>query len=530
MKKLISVILVILFVLPLSVLPTGVAADDPEPGAAAFTDVKAGSWYEKAVNYVYGYGLMTGTAADKFEPKTVLSRAMAVLVLAKAADADLSAYSGAAPEFSDVEPGRWYTAAVAWANDNQIAVGTGVLFGTTDPVTREQLALMMKKLASLQNIVNKYENTELSLDRFTDADQISGWALYAVEWAVHNGLIAGNDKSQLNPKGKATRAEAAQIFFNFHTIKRTKMLPFDTSYVEKLEITESDTPRIICWGDSLTEGYGVDKGLSYPDYLRQLTGLEVLNYGVSAEWAFQISMREGGTPIYVEPCTIPATTEKIVVGIIDDRGYDNTEFIYFPRNGKQEWSSQDSINPFYIAGVEGTLIYEREGEYSGLYTFTRSEEGEEVTLMRPTQGVTHAMADRRSNDILVIWSGSNDFATPEKLPGIIAYQRNMLSFAGAEKFVILDFTAESMIKPVEQVNALMAQEYGANCIGIRNHLMTRGLDDAGISPTPSDLQDLGQNKIPGSLLVDGLHGTPAMNEIVAKQIYAKFVALGYIAA
>jgi len=39
--------------------------------------------------------------------------------------------------------------------------------------------------------------------------------------------------------------------------------------------------RIVCFGDSLTAGVGASKGLDYPSRLAELTGIEVINSGVS---------------------------------------------------------------------------------------------------------------------------------------------------------------------------------------------------------------------------------------------------------
>ncbi|WP_237264133.1 arylesterase [Thiomicrorhabdus immobilis] len=44
---------------------------------------------------------------------------------------------------------------------------------------------------------------------------------------------------------------------------------------------------VIAFGDSLTAGYGVDKSQSYPSILAKLTGLNVVNAGISGETTTQ---------------------------------------------------------------------------------------------------------------------------------------------------------------------------------------------------------------------------------------------------
>ncbi|WP_022666688.1 arylesterase [Desulfospira joergensenii] len=39
--------------------------------------------------------------------------------------------------------------------------------------------------------------------------------------------------------------------------------------------------RIVCFGDSLTRGYGAGKGKDYPSRLAEMTGIEVINSGMS---------------------------------------------------------------------------------------------------------------------------------------------------------------------------------------------------------------------------------------------------------
>jgi len=52
---------------------------------------------------------------------------------------------------------------------------------------------------------------------FADDNNISDWAKSAVDFASGKGYVSGKENDMFDPKGKATRAELAQIFFNIFT-------------------------------------------------------------------------------------------------------------------------------------------------------------------------------------------------------------------------------------------------------------------------------------------------------------------------
>ena len=52
------------------------------------------------------------------------------------------------------------------------------------------------------------------LEQFSDSNQVSSWAVSAMNWAVGRGLINGMD-GKLVPKGSATRAQTAAILTRF---------------------------------------------------------------------------------------------------------------------------------------------------------------------------------------------------------------------------------------------------------------------------------------------------------------------------
>lgn len=129
----------LVFTLVLSMMAVGCAAErQPQ-----FEDIPAGAWYAEAVEYCRENGLMSGTAANRFEPDGAMTRAMVATVLYRGSGE--SAVTGN-PAFIDVEPNVWYSNVIAWANANGIVQGYGNgLFGTNDPITREQLDVIIRR-------------------------------------------------------------------------------------------------------------------------------------------------------------------------------------------------------------------------------------------------------------------------------------------------------------------------------------------------------------------------------------------------
>ena len=188
---------------------TPTTPDKPTDGFK-FTDVSKNDWFYDDVSYVYENGIMDGVSAETFAPNATLTRGMIVTILYRMENKP--AVSGAS-KFTDVDANAWYGAPVAWAAEHGIVTGySETAFGPNDPVTREQLAAILYRYAVYKGM--SAVTLEQNLSRFTDADQISAYAVPAMNWAVGKGLINGAD-GKLSPKASATRAQVAAIIHRY---------------------------------------------------------------------------------------------------------------------------------------------------------------------------------------------------------------------------------------------------------------------------------------------------------------------------
>jgi hypothetical protein len=148
-------------------------------------------WSVEYVDFVVSHGLFTGMDENIFAPDANLTRAMVMTVLAS--------YNGIETSGGNI----WYEKGMEWA------VASGISDGTFPDrnITREQLAMMLWRDAGSPTVSHALN--------FTDSNEISDWAQTAMQWAVSNGIMTGKSNGFLDPKGFATRAEAAVMFKNY---------------------------------------------------------------------------------------------------------------------------------------------------------------------------------------------------------------------------------------------------------------------------------------------------------------------------
>ena len=192
-----------------------------------FTDVAAGSWYYDDVCYVVDSGVMVGVKADKFDPDGTVTRAMVATIFWRMQGAP---EQSAPSSFTDVPEGKWYSDAIAWAENSKIVEGVGKgKFEPDGEITRQDLMTMFCRYAAQldgQKMPEQYPSEMLM--RFGDAESISGYAKKPIQWAMTRGLTRGSkegtgldtetrnvDYGILEPTATATRAQLAAILHRY---------------------------------------------------------------------------------------------------------------------------------------------------------------------------------------------------------------------------------------------------------------------------------------------------------------------------
>ena len=195
---------------------TTAAEDDPTYG---FSDVDGTEWFANAqyLGYVVGKGLMKGyDDSGAFGPYDTITRGQVAVVLHRLAGGS----HADASDFSDVDYSEYYGNAIEWARSTGVIKGYGDTntFGPNDPVTREQLAVM------LCNYAEKVVGVDIGSDgsklaAMPDADEVDDWGVSAVSWVMDQGIISGvvePDGAFVRPLANAQRCQFAKMASVFH--------------------------------------------------------------------------------------------------------------------------------------------------------------------------------------------------------------------------------------------------------------------------------------------------------------------------
>lgn len=179
---------------------------EPEPIKLPFEDVPKDSWFYEDVYWVYDKGYMIGISDTLFAPKSAVTQADVLTVLARMAKVDLSKYSNA-NAYPNITAGQWYTAPAVWATREKL-LPDGVEFSVLAPLSRGDMAIMLVKYLNYIKVNTKMPN---KLAEFADADLMTQAQNDAFQVLYSKGIFKGVGDLRMDPVGSTSRCEFAAL-------------------------------------------------------------------------------------------------------------------------------------------------------------------------------------------------------------------------------------------------------------------------------------------------------------------------------
>lgn len=177
-----------------------------------FEDLNPVPWAYTAISNLYVKGIINGRSETKFSPNENVKREEFVKMLVQMAGIEVLDYEN---EFWDVDANAWYKNYVNTAYNNEIVKGVGNgEFGVGRNISREDMCVM-----AYNTLVKMGIQLPLGNNSFSDEADISEYAKAPVKALNGAGVVSGVGENLFNPKGNATRAEAAVVIYN--TLKAT---------------------------------------------------------------------------------------------------------------------------------------------------------------------------------------------------------------------------------------------------------------------------------------------------------------------
>ena len=187
--------------------------DKKEPvESKLFNDISRYDWASEAIEGLYYAGIINGMEEGVFNPAGQVTREqfckMAVQLFG-VLQYDTNS------DFGDVDPNAWYAQYINSAIRAGYVQGqSDEYFGIGEPIMRQDMATILYRGLGSQDSGVKL--------KFTDNDSIAPYALDAVSEFVGLGIINGYEDGSFNPRGTATRAEAAKVIWGVYQILNNK--------------------------------------------------------------------------------------------------------------------------------------------------------------------------------------------------------------------------------------------------------------------------------------------------------------------
>jgi len=178
-------------------------------GSEAFGDLGNVSWAAESINALYRRGIVSGKSVGRFCPGDNVTRAEFIKMILHAFNLNKP---GKKCSFEDVPDTHWAYDYIANASEMGIVSGySEKLFGVNNNITRQDTAAVVIRVIYKLSMYEKIENRKNPGVSYTDASEISSYALGGVNMLSGCGIFTGYEDGSFGPRNELTRAEAAVI-------------------------------------------------------------------------------------------------------------------------------------------------------------------------------------------------------------------------------------------------------------------------------------------------------------------------------
>lgn len=186
----------------------GTLTGETEKMHMPFDDIEGVDWASEAILALADKGIINGKAPNQFNPYDEITREEFVKILIGAMGYKPNDYLKNV--FADADESDWFCKYINIAYDKGLVKGVGKdLFGVGENITREDMCVMLYNALKLK-ISNISDEVKVP---FKDSDEISDYAKTAVGVLSEYGAINGVSEDEFQPKGNATRAQAAKVIY-----------------------------------------------------------------------------------------------------------------------------------------------------------------------------------------------------------------------------------------------------------------------------------------------------------------------------
>lgn len=287
----------------------------------------------------------------------------------------------------------------------------------------------------------------------------------------------------------------------------------------------ANAPRIICWGDSITYGMGMQKGQKYPDVLQKLIGnnYRVLNAGGSGEKSHTIAARQGAYTVTLDrDLVFKAGYGSVYLDGVNGPNLVIEDGTVLDINEDGESFKNDlPCKKVYIKGKEYEITYS-----GGKLEILRDDYDKKLVIKKGTKVEFDSARKQQGSYCEIFYVGAND-GNPD-VDVLVNRYKAMAKRQGSNRYIVII----PQWAPTKYTAALK-EEFGDKAFDIRAEMCTTDPEKKfNLFVSAEDKKRMENGQIPLMYMyqnseTDTLHFSETGYQVMAKLLYAHGKKLGY---